>query len=231
MSYILDALKKDQARQAGPGLKLGVQSNQPGPLPRWLGISLGLILIANLALLVWLFVIPRLAENEPATVAQTTTAAPDPLPASEPITVAESAETATPSPVAEPAPAPPASSTTPKPATQPAPQRQPIESVALLDLPEGQQTLFNSFTYSTHIYTDDPQLCAIVIDGIRLTAGIGIQRLESPAHHGRGSGIRTTVQWTTPPRGRVHHAAVGGRLTPPGFTRRCCASARRSRWR
>ena len=54
----------------------------------------------------------------------------------------------------------------------------PIQAVTLSELPASEQILYNGFNYSTHIYTDDPELCAVVIDGERLTAGDSFKGLK-----------------------------------------------------
>jgi polyhydroxyalkanoate synthesis regulator protein len=51
----------------------------------------------------------------------------------------------------------------------------------LQDLPRAEQSLYNGFTYSTHIYTDDPDLCAIVVDGQRLQVGDAFKGLKVTA--------------------------------------------------
>lgn len=177
MSYILDALKKNQAEQQGQGISVGAQSpaTQNG-WPRWLGIALGFILVANMALLAWVFVLPELRQDAPAEVAPAAAKrAPTPQPLAQPTVEVP--------PQSEPAPArkpvqPRAAQpivVTPKPAAEVTvaakPQPPAPSVVALRELPEGERLLYDGFTYSTHIYTDDPQLCAIVVDGIRLTAG------------------------------------------------------------
>ncbi len=177
MSYILDALKKNQAEQQGQGISVGVQSpvTQNG-WPRWLGIALGLILITNVALLAWVFVLPELrqgasVEDAPAAAKRAPTQQPLAQPKVEVSPQSEPEPANTP---VQPRPAQPIA-VAPKPATEitdaARPQPPAPSVVALRDLPEGERLLYDGFNYSTHIYTDDPLLCAIVVDGIRLTAG------------------------------------------------------------
>lgn len=177
MSYILDALKKNQAEQQGQDISVGAQSpaTQNG-WPRWLGIALGFILVANVALLAWVFVLPELRQDAPAEVAPAAAKrAPTPQPLAHP-TVAVPPQS---EPVPARKPAQPRATqpivVTPKPTAEVTvaarPQPPAPSMVALRELPEGERLLYDGFTYSTHIYTDDPQLCAIVVDGIRLTAG------------------------------------------------------------
>ena len=65
--------------------------------------------------------------------------------------------------------------------TAPARQRartSAVKKVQLSELPPSEQDRFNSFNYSSHIYTDDPELCAIVINGQRLSAGDLFEGME-----------------------------------------------------
>ena len=127
-------------------------------------------------MLAWVFVLPELRQDAPAEVAPAAAKrAPTPQPLAQPTVEVP--------PQSEPAPArkpvqPRAAQpivVTPKPAAEVTvaarPQPPAPSVVALRELPEGERLLYDGFTYSTHIYTDDPQLCAIVVDGIRLTAG------------------------------------------------------------
>ena len=177
MSYILDALKKNQAEQQSQGISVGTQSptTQNG-WPRWLGIALGFILVANMALLAWVFVLPELRQGAPAQGAPAAAKrAPTPQPLAQPtVEVPPKSEPEPASMPVQPRAAQPIP-VAPKPAAEitiaAKPQPPPPRVVALRDLPEGERLLYDGFTYSTHIYTDDPLLCAIVVDGIRLTAG------------------------------------------------------------
>ena len=47
----------------------------------------------------------------------------------------------------------------------------PARSVSLDELNASERLLYEGFAYTSHIYTDDPTLCAVVIDGQRLQAG------------------------------------------------------------
>ena len=53
-----------------------------------------------------------------------------------------------------------------------------IPRLQLSALPAAEQSLYRGFNYSTHIYTDDPDLCAIVIDGQRLANGDAFKGLK-----------------------------------------------------
>jgi len=61
----------------------------------------------------------------------------------------------------------------PKPRTVPT-----VKKLQLSELPISEQDKFNSFNYSSHIYTDDPELCAVVINGQRLSAGDRFEGME-----------------------------------------------------
>lgn len=189
MSYILDALKKNQAEQQDQGISVGVQSpSAQSGWPRWLGIALGFILIANMALLAWVFVLPGVRQSTPAEgpppaakpapiqqplAQRTAEVPPQSEPAAQPIEVAPvpAAEARSSGAPVTAAPTPQPSAPQPSAPQPSAPQPSAPSVVALRDLPEAERLLYDGFTYSTHIYTDDPQLCAIVVDGIRLTAG------------------------------------------------------------
>ena len=191
MSYILDALKKSQAEQAETGVNL--QPPRRGT-SRWLAAGLVVVLVINLALLAWI-VLDKAALTDPD-ISPGVTAAPQTAPsaaaapaetgtvpagdnedtaAQRPaVTVERSAE-----PVLEPEPAATvAASPTIPDAPAPAARERAVRPTALADLPAQEQILYNGFNYSTHIYTDDPDLCAVVIDGERLTAGDSFKGLK-----------------------------------------------------
>lgn len=156
MSYILDALKKSQSEQAEGGVSLRIEPDRSKrTIPRWLSIGFGLVLASNAGLLLWIFVLndqgettpvasPPISRTEPATSEQPHTTLPRTNPLREPVQ--------------------PAARISPQPAVA-------ANKVKLSELPADEQSLYNSFTYSTHIYTDDPSLCAIVVNGQRLMAG------------------------------------------------------------
>ncbi len=205
MSYILDALQKSQREQTAEGVALRVQ---PTPTRRsissWLLLLLVVVLILNAAVLAWVFLLQDPAGNSvaqthtPAATANTTPAAVPATAASQPRTLtppSDAAAESTPpaaatAPERSPIPATAApqqtvpaidpASTTPAPTIVPV-TRPSIPRVALRDLPVAEQSLYNGFKYSTHIYTDDPSLCAIVVDGQRLQAGDAFKGLKVTA--------------------------------------------------
>lgn len=183
MSYILDALQKSQSEQAAEGVALRAQQAQTrrGVNP-WLLLLLVVVLLSNAGVLAWVFLLqdepaaqaaPALGSNTPAVTAPAVTPAPSTTrPASPPPAYVEP----TPAPAAEVAPRP---ATRPSiPADLPG---KPVPRLALRELPAAEQSLYNGFNYSTHIYTDDPSLCAIVIDGQRLQAGDAFKGLKVTA--------------------------------------------------
>ena len=164
MSYILDALKKSQSEQALDGVSLRMTTQAPKrKIQRWLSVGFGIVLACNAGLLLWIFV---LDDQDQTTFVASTPPAPtaqiDPAPA-KPQAVRVQPELPTPAPI--------------KAKPQPVALVAKIVKLKLIDLSVSEQSLYNGFTYSTHIYTDDPTLCAIVVDGQRLMAGDRFQGL------------------------------------------------------
>lgn len=213
MSYILDALKKNQSEQAADGVVLRVQQKPSRrDVSAWLIGGVGAVLALNAVLLLWLFVWrdtpddTNVAAVAPAPAASTAaelsksaqTAAPMAKPAAA-VPPRQAAATdaagAADAPYRAPAQATASSKTTTQQADRTPAQtstpaspstRQPARAAAaprvprvlLSDLSPTEQTLYNGFNYSTHIYTDDPSLCAIVVDGERLEVGDAFKGLK-----------------------------------------------------
>jgi len=158
MSYILDALKKSQSEQAADGVSLRMTSQAPKrTIPRWLSIGFGIVLVCNAGLLLWIFVFNDQEQSTPvANTTPTSSAQVRPV-AAKPEPIRVQPELPTPALV--------------KPQPQAVVSVRKIVKVQLSDLTASEQSLYNGFTYSTHIYTDDPTLCAIVVDGQRLETG------------------------------------------------------------
>ncbi len=187
MSYILDALKKNQIEETQTGVSL--QPPRRG-VPTWLAAGLVMVILINLGLVAWIYFSGTEDEQQVATGPTNETL--QPIPATETPAPAETATNPTPAAAtatepqtaaqrvpADSAPAPSAARPTPAPETreqQPAPAAAP--PIALRDLPASERILYDGFSYSTHIYTDDPSLCAIVVNGQRLTAGDSFQGLK-----------------------------------------------------
>ena len=169
MSYILDALKKSQTEQAGDGVALRVQRPATGrSTSTWLATGLVLVLLFNLGLMLWIFVINNPQPETKANLPEAT--APDQS-ASE--TTKEAPVITTPV-----ATSPPQTARPPTPISSPPAPKPEVVAIALRELPTTEQVLYRSFNYSSHIYTDDPSLCAIVIDGQRLKAGDAFKGLK-----------------------------------------------------
>ena len=180
MSYILDALQKSQAEQAGerdlPGPQRYRAQRGWGPITTFILCAL---LALNAGLLGWFL----WSKDTP----QTATTAPDTL--APPAIVAAPAIATTPAIVATPEPSfeseiqapPPVATAAVASAILAQSADRPLTRVSLADLPAPQQEKYNRFNYTTHIYTDDPALCAIVIDGQRLRAGDTIKGLRVAA--------------------------------------------------
>ena len=184
MSYILDALKKSQSEQAAAGVALRLQESRPRKRTNaWLIVALVLVLLVNASLVAWIFLLPETPDEAEAAA---------PLPPADTSNHQQATARAPATPAAPPEVArmpvkPAADSRTPTPGREAvgspaaAPAPAPVPRVALQDLPSAEQSLYNGFTYSTHIYTDDPSLCAIVVDGQRLQVGNAFKGLKVAA--------------------------------------------------
>lgn len=235
MSYILDALKKDQAN-AKTGV--GVNVNPSAPPPRrqtWL-VVLSLALLGNLGVFSWYLWVQGDAqtstegvaagEQRPTAVSQQNRDMPPPA-----------ATSAQPSATEIAVPAAQDASGTNKvaareQATRPVEptaltdravekvepsagsggsQRQPVNPqrpaaagntvaaaqtpvVPLSDLPAAQRQVFATLRYTSHIYTRDPSLRAIVINGQQLQAGDAINELVVDEITETGVVFEQTVQ-------------------------------------
>ena len=177
MSYILDALKKaeaDRDPEARASLALAQHDRRRNRL-----LTYGLIvaLIVNASLLLWLFV-PESDAPVPTPARATASSPPArdvlPPPAAAPAAVPERPES--PPASAEPSPAA-ASVRTPErqPVTEPAPAAV-ADPVPVSSLSRAQQQRFPRLVFSTHIYADDSDLRAVVVNGVRLEEG---DRLEN----------------------------------------------------
>ncbi len=222
MSYILDALKKNQAEQQQAGMTVGLSS--PPPAQRavnpWL-VVVGIGLLLNAGVLTWYVLsdepaVPATVALAPATAAQPAPVQqtlpspqpPAPTPAPVPATGAQPAPVST-LPVRQPSPPPTQTAAVTRQPTQPAPARAspPPPStanaegefvigpsargtaaatvvvasaprVSLTALSPAEQARFDRLSYTSHIYTDDPTLCAVVIDGTRYQTGDSVEELR-----------------------------------------------------
>lgn len=178
MSYILEALKKSQTDNRNDEVAFSVSAPRNRRLPPWIIVMLAFALVANGAL--WIFIF---GDSGPSAQQQTTPNTPEtsatqidsltvqrlPSPQSESVDPPAQPSAAIQaaldrSPVVQ-----PSSDRTPTPA-QAAPA-QDLQTYTLDDLPSDERQFFVDFNYTSHIYTDDQALCAIVVNGERLQTG------------------------------------------------------------
>ncbi len=174
MSFVLEALKKQEA-DADPdaAVSLARAAAQTRRHRLWMGLFAAAMAV-NVAVLVWVLIPPGAPApvgspvGEPGEpVAELAAAAPGlERPAA---TKPPSPEPAAPAPAAGPATADPAPSA-------PAPAR-PLRRVSLGALPEPVRRRFPGIAFSTHIYSEDPELRAIVANGNRLQEGDRVRGL------------------------------------------------------
>ena len=212
MSYILDALKRAEAERDPEARASLAMAQHERRRNRWLAYAVVIALIANAAILLWLF-LPE-PSTETATVAQrpaqqpsqqedpaTRRAEPAPsnqqaLPAApEPARQPPPREVAAPIVTPQPAPARPntrsdrmaaeaaTGETIIGPNTMAAPVAEPLP---VSSLPSAQRQRFPALEFSTHIYADDAELRAIVVNGTRLEEGdrLGNLRLQEITEDG-----------------------------------------------
>ncbi len=207
MSYILDALKKAEADRDPEARASLAMAQHERRRSRWLIHAVVIALIANAAILLWLFLpeqSPRTAAPAPseqqgrpdrvtaerqlpplqASPAEQPTAPPrrseaSPPQPSAPNTMA--AESATGETIIGPGTAP-ASQSASAPGAQPAK----VVPTPVSGLPSAQRARFPTLEFSTHVYADDADLRAIVVNGTRLQEGdpLGDLRLEEITEEG-----------------------------------------------
>jgi hypothetical protein len=157
MSYILDALKKSEAQHdpaAAVNLALNQQRSQSRQ--RTTGILIAAALLANVAVLIWLFgPNTTVIESADTLIREPLTTASEQLPRT---------QVATP-------PEQPVSQSAEEPAAvrwvQPAAKIR----IPLAKLPAAARERFPDLAFSTHIWADDPGLRAVVANGNRLVEG------------------------------------------------------------
>lgn len=203
MSYILDALKKAEAdRDPDTRARLAFEVRERRR-NRLITYAVVAALIANAIALLWVFlpddVLVR-APAEPVAPAQlderassVTDAMPpqhsaDPAAAEPPAAAAATASASSPPPAATPAPVQPAPrvrTPTPKAAPDevvigPGTYANSTGPVALTSLPDSVRRRFPALSFSTHIFADEADLRAVVVNGQRLVEGdrLGELRLE-----------------------------------------------------
>ena len=185
MSFVLEALKKQEAaRDPEAAVSLARQHADRRRHRLWAGLF-ALAMAVNVAFLGWLFAPWKPAPDgtespgpdagvpaSPAGLPQDArrTAVPESTPASTPASTSTTA--AAPTPASE-----PTAEATPEPATAPPPRPAPV-TIALADLPAGTRARFPGIAFSTHIYSEDRDLRAIVANGQRLSEGDRIRGLK-----------------------------------------------------
>lgn len=193
MSYILDALKKSQPRGAGDRANIDpAPSSSNGISVVWVWV-LGAALALNAVVLGWFVLtdepVEVVAADEAApTTAQRTPGVIESVPAQRPRQSADTVErpqTTASTPAQQSAQSrasePPTRQQPIRTNTQPRqtrPAAQPPVKVALSELDADAQTRYLALSFTSHIFTDDPNLCAVVIDGQRLRNGDTIHGLK-----------------------------------------------------
>jgi len=194
MSYILDALKKSQAEQNAEGVSLATHATGARkPRPRGLLPLVILLVATNIGLLLWVTLQRSqshpVADDTPDSTPKQNTQTTQPLPSPATTNTRQNLELVAPTisnatPAAQldsgaqsskPAATEPSVSARPKPEPRSVPA---VKKLQLSELPASEQSKFNGFNYSSHIYTDDPELCAVVINGQRLSAGDRFEGME-----------------------------------------------------
>ncbi len=204
MSYILDALKKSQTQQndEGVAVRLTPAPQKQGVPTVWVAV-LATALVINIGILGWYVlgqddvdtvassVKPPAAAAADQQIPHTPAAQPAQSSAagtsqtSEPPTDTATATASQPTPT-RPRPVMPVrvpqapdssvqnnnpSPTDSRPATN-------LQRVKLTELPAVERTLYDGFSFTSHIFTDDPDLRAVVIDGERLQTGDAFKGLK-----------------------------------------------------
>ncbi len=163
MSYILDALKKSEAEQ-DPVAAASLALNRQRADSRYrMTAILATALLANAAVLLWLFGPTELAAPSRTTAAPAVTAPAVTAPA-EIESLAAPAATARASTES-------VVRATFEPASPPAAQIR----ARLADLPTTVRRRFPGLVFSTHIYAEDPSFRAVVANGKRLVEGDTIE--------------------------------------------------------
>lgn len=144
-------------------MSLRTQGQQKRSITPWLVAGLGIVMLCNAALVAWIWTSDDEVESasEPTRPAVRRPVLPAPAPALAQQQAPAQNQATKGNQERKPQP-----KSVPEEITPP-----PMELVQLAELPAAEQTLYNGFNYSSHIYTDEPNLCVIVVDGQRLKAG------------------------------------------------------------
>ena len=187
MSYILDALKKNQPGNEGNPVHIDSTVSRSGVSAVWVWV-LGAALAINAVALGW-FMLQSTPSTEPGAIplsADRNTPAMKPStqpmprstpPASQQATRQPPPAQASARPIVDPKTQPQQIKQTTATISKPSPTPQQrnsttqIETVRLNELPADEREIFTNLSFTSHIFTDDPALCAVVIDGQRLRNG------------------------------------------------------------
>lgn len=207
MSFVLEALKKQEAgSDPDAAASLARAAAQARRHRLWVGLF-AVAMAANMALLVWVFALPRLTGPEGIAASNTASPAPDEVstPAAAPqapeqgqpggtdtadrATAARSPSAAAPAPsrtdAVQPEPTQQAVAR-PEPVRQEPVQQEPVQHesgqqqparVSLASLPADARRRFPGIAFSTHIWSEDPELRAIVANGERRREGERVRGL------------------------------------------------------
>ena len=187
MSFILDALKKAEAERDPEARASLAMAQHQRRRSRWLAYAIVIALIANAVILLWLFLpgdAQREAHQERARAGQQQIQREPPT---QPPPVGTSSRPPGPAAPAPSVDAPPASTATPSGAAESTAGDTVIgpdnrsalasEPLPVGSLPNSQRNRFPALSFSTHIYADDADLRAIVVNGTRLQEGDRLENL------------------------------------------------------
>lgn len=195
MSYILDALKKNEAEE-NPELQASLELHRQSHRAHSWGLYLiAAALIGNLTVLVWLF--GPYSGNSPAATqpGADQTSITEPARSTVPTTTPEAPPSAAADPVARQAPAQPqapadrtaqsvpavdqeSGSQSLQPEKPPAPVTSKLIHTNLAGMSDAARARFPELSFSTHVYAADPSLRAVVVNGERLTEGDSLGNLN-----------------------------------------------------
>lgn len=183
MSFVLQALKKQEAgTDPDAAVSLARAALQQRRQRLWAALF-AVAMLANGALLLWMFGVPRLAGPDempgaelPEAALQTRQPAPESDHSERSVEATAPRTAGQPDASSAAAEAGPVSDASPTITVEPPPDTP--TRIALADLPPPARARFPGIAFSTHIYSDDPGLRAVVANGHRLEEGDQIRGLE-----------------------------------------------------
>jgi|GEM_PF-1737732 len=230
MSFVLDALRKAQSEEAGQHIAAQIRPMQRSS-NRPLVWGLVALAVVNIGLASWIFLFNTQAPTATPVGAPSVSTTPSPSPSPSPrngasdgspsaASVSQPPQQSVASPRSASTPfeetpvrqATSSSSTTPTvQAKTEAPTPPPVRRVTqpskpkvvtFAELPASQQSPFKALSISSHIYTDDPSLCAVFIGGTKYKQGDTVNGL------GIVEITETGVVFAQDQDGRLRHVAV-----------------------